>query len=352
MQVQQIKLVAISDQFLVHLPPDRTYENIKLEDCIALLNPQAKSQARSKGLLLLADGQRFPGEAALNAKPQAETLAWNHPRLGRIDVPFKLIQSVLLTAEAVAPAPGKTDVVLLANGDKQEGFVTALGNPITLEVEHDGQRQNIDIPLNLVAAVTLVAPKQPPSGRRIWFEDGTVIDVQSIAVGDDGFVRLTGSSLASGTLPTGVGLSQIAAILLDPKGMIPLATLTPSRVEGPPLRYVLPKPQVLDPNAPLGLSKIEIRGPLVVRYTLPVGCQRFTAEAELPREARQWGDYDLVIRTNDDEVFRSHLNDATPTATINVPVTGRELTIELTQGAHGPIQDQLILNRAMLLNKP
>src|SRR4030095_15515328 len=133
----------------------------------------------------------------------------------------------------------------LGNGDKQEGFVTELGNPITLEVTRGGQKQKISIPLNLVAAITMVAPKQPvsPGTKRIWFDEGTVIDVQSINVGDDGRVRLTGSSLASGTQPTHVGLSQIAAVLLDPKGMTPLASLTPSRIEGPVTRYVLPKPK-------------------------------------------------------------------------------------------------------------
>ena len=33
----------------------------------------------------------------------------------------------------------------------------------------------------------------------------------------------------------------------------------------------------------------------------------------------------------------------------NVPLRGSELTIEPTQGKHGPIQDRLVLERAMLL---
>lgn len=348
-QVQTIRLTAMDDQYVVHLPADKDWEKVALSECIALLNPQVVSKARSRGLIILADGQRLPGEAVTSVKPPPDALAWNHPWLERIDVPLKLIESVLFTPDAEVPAPAKFDVLMLANGDRQEGIVTALGNPISIEVTRNGQGQIIDIPLARVVAITMVAPRLPPSGRRIWFDDGTVIDVQSITVGDDGFVRLAGSSLAAGTQPTRAGLSQIAAILLDPQALIPLATLAPSRIEGSSTRYVLSKPHLIDPGAPLGLSRLEYRGPIVVRYTLPPGCQRFTAEAELPIQSRQWGDYELIVRSEDQEVFRNRLNADNSTALINVPITGRELTIELTQGARGSIQDQLILNRAMLL---
>jgi len=47
----------------------------------------------------------------------------------------------------------------------------------------------------------------------------------------------------------------------------------------------------------------------------------------------------------------ARLNAETPEATISIPVTGRELTIEVAAGARGPIQDHVILTRAMLLRK-
>ena len=349
MQVQPIRLTAISDQYVEHLPQDKSWEKIPLKECVALLNPQAAIKPRTAGMLLLADGQRLPGEAWVGSEAAPETLAWSHPWLGRVDVPLKLIDSMVLTPTASAPAPGELDVVLLANGDRQEGLVMAIGSSITLEVERAGKKQNIDIPIELVSAITMIAGKQPPTGKRIWFDEGSVIDVQSIAVGDDGYVRLSGSALVAGTQPTRVGLSQIAAILLDPQGMIPLATLAPSRIEGPATRYMLPKPQETNPNAPLNLSSLQYQGPLVVRYALPVGVQRFVAEAELPRGSMEWGDYELIIRSNDAEVFRGHLNAANPAASINVALAGRELTIEIAEAGNGPIQDQLLLHRPMLL---
>jgi hypothetical protein len=191
----------------------------------------------------------------------------------------------------------------------------------------------------------------------VWFVDGTVVDVQTLAIGADGLLRMTSAwmtgdatNASSATAPGHrQTLAQIAAILLDANALIPLSTLTPSRVEGPATRYVLPKPQSLSANAPLNLSDIEMRGPLVVRYALPAGCQRFTAEAELPRNSQQWGDFELVVRSNDAEVFRGRLNAMTPGITINVPTPGRELTFELLPGVNGPVQDLLLLRRPMLL---
>jgi hypothetical protein len=358
LQVQTIRLSEIDNQFIIHLPRDKNWAQIPVQECIALLNTNAAPQPKQRGMLVLVDGQRLPGEAASGSKTQGETLAWSHPWLGRVEVPLNSIATVTFTAKAVPPTPGQGDVVLLANGDRQEGLIVSLGNPITLEP--NGATESVDIPLELVSSVTMVSSPQPPKGRRIWFFDGTVIDVQTLAVGADGLLRMTsawstGAAEESGatSMTTAAmqrqGLSQIAAILLDPNALIPLSTLVPSRVEGPATRYVLPKPQAMSENAPLNLSDIEVRGPLVIRYALPAGCQRFTAEAELPQSSRQWGDLELVVRSDDQEVFRGRLNAMTPAININVPTPGRELTFELLPGANGPIQDHLVLRRPMLL---
>lgn len=369
-QVREVRLAAINDQSIVIMDAGPGWVTLDLRQCVALLGPDsaaAESSMRpARGMIVLADGQRLPGEAVTGATSPPDTLAWNHPWLGRVDVSFNAIASVLLTADAVAPAPGDADVVLTANGDKQEGFVTAIGENITLDVGEGANRQTVAIPLDRVTAITMIAPRQPGTGRRVWFTEGTVLDVKSIAVGDDGYVRMTGGTLLDrngdagsvganqpSSTPPRVGLSDIAAMLFDRDALLPLASLTPSRVEGPATRYVLPKPTLLNPDAALGLSAIDFSGPLVTRYALPAGCERFIAEAELPRDMRAWGDCELIVRSDDAQVFRARLNAMTPTAAINVPLPdkkgGRELTIEVTAGAHGPIQDLVRLHRPMLL---
>ena len=350
-QVKSVRLASMNDRTLVHMEESRGWVNVDLNQCVALFSPAATEDVHrpALGAVVLADGQRLPGEAVVGAPPQGETLAWNHAWLGRVDVPLRLIASVVLRSDVTAPAPGNNDIVLLVNGDRREGFVTAIGDPMTIDEGEGAAAQTVQIPLERVAAITMVAPPQTGTGRRVWFTEGTVLDVQSIGVGEDGYVRLSGSALGGGTQPSRVGLADIAAILFDRHTLVPLASLAPTRVEGPITRYVVPKPTMLDPEAALGLSGIEYSGPTIVRYALPEGCQRFVAEAELPRKSRSWGDCELIVRSDDQQVFRAHLNAATSTASVNVPLKGRELTIEVGAGAHGPIQDTLLLHRPMLL---
>lgn len=350
LEVSGVRLTALNDAAAIQ----RERSPVKVSDCIALINPSpTPSTSKSTGRLSLADGQRFPGEPAetTSAKAGGEVFAWNHPWLGRMEVPLKLIQTIALQSGANTLPPAASDAIVLLNGDRYDGFIMALGQPVSIEVDQGGRREVINIPLDRIATISMITPRQQPKGRRIWFGEGTVLDVQSITVGDDGVVRLGGSTLVPGTQVTRMGLGEIAAILFDGKALLPLATIAPSRIEGPVTRYVVPKPRVMDGSAPLDLSRIELRGPVVARYALPAGVTRLAAEAALPEGRREWGDCEVVVRSDDTEVFRARLNGATPSASINVPLAGRELTIEVTQGAHGPIQDTVVLKRAMLLRR-
>ena len=235
---------------------------------------------------------------------------------------------------------------MLTNGDRLSGFITSLGDAITIEVEIDGALQRLRIPLERAVAVGLVTPAQSPAGRRLWFIDGTKLDASGLSVADDGFVRLV-TAWTEGS--TQVRLSDMTAILFDPAALMPLARITPSSPTSPVPRFFVPPPRRLDDDAPLDLARLEYRGPLLVRYPLPPGCVRFAAEAILPRSARQWGDCELVVRDDDREVFRTRLNAEEPRAVVNVPLRGSELSIEFTQGANGPLQDRVVLTRAMLL---
>jgi hypothetical protein len=216
----------------------------------------------------------------------------------------------------------------------------------------------MNIPLERVTAITMIAPRQIGTGRRVWFSEGTVLDVQSIAVGDDGYVRMAGGPFmgrldardrGADAEPPRIGVSEVSAMLFDREALVPLASIQPTRVEGPATRYMLPRPALLEADAALGLSTMELSGPVIARYALPAGCQRFVAEAELPQDMRTWGDCELIVRSDDEEIFRAKLNANSPRASINAAIRGRELTIELAAGDHGPIQDLVRLHRAMLL---
>ena len=348
--VQIVEVAEIGPQFLVFREDGGGWTSVSRRQCVALLKLDAVVVPRVQGWLRLADGQRFPGQAMSGAPVADGVFVWSQSSwLGRMHVPLDRVASVTLSGGATVPSPGEADVLVLANGDRVEGVVPALGDPISLEVSNDdGDRTVFDLPLGRVRAVRMVTPEQKPIGNRLWLIDGTIVDVQRVMLGDDGFYRLEGVPFA-GEAPGRIGLDTVAAVLFDPNALVGFSSLVPRRVEGPPTRYVVPPPVALDDHAPLSLSRVEFRGPVTAHYVLPAGATYFAAEAQLPETARAWGDCLLKVRNGDREVFSERLNAETPTASIGVRLTGSTLTIEVAEGSAGPIQNRVILLRGLIL---
>jgi hypothetical protein len=146
-----------------------------------------------------------------------------------------------------------------------------------------------------------------------------------------------------------IELAGVAAVLFNAEALLPFASMRPRRVQGPPTRYRVPEPTAMPDRTALGLSPVEFRGPVSATYVLPDGALWFSAEAKLPVLAREWGDCVLVVRDDDRQVVSVRLNAERPTASIGVSLTGSVLTIEITEGTAGPIQDRVVLERAMIL---
>ncbi len=350
MPVQIVEVAEIGARRLVFREDGGSWVSVSRQRCVALLNTDALIAPRRQGWLQLADGQHFPGQALSGARVTDDVLVWSQSSwLGRMEVPLEDIGSVLFHGSAEVPPPGDADVLLLANGDLVEGFITALGDPVSLELANsDDDTASIDLPLGRVHAVRMVTPPQKPAGRRLWLIDGTVVDVKQILLGDDGFYRLEGVPFTE-EAPQRVSIDGVAAVLFDQDSLVPFADLRPRRIEGPPTRYIVPAPKSLDDQAPLGLSPMEFRGPITVQYVLPTGARYFAAEAELPPVARAWGDCVLIVRDDDRTVFTARLNAEAPVATIGVRLSGSTLTVEITEGAAGPIHDQVVLLRSLIL---
>jgi hypothetical protein len=353
--VETVVVAEIGPHRLVHRDSSAGWVTVPREQCVALLDAEAIIVPRRQGWLRLADGQRFPGQALSGSRPQDGVLVWVQSSwLGRMEVPLDRIESVTFVGGASVPAPGDADTLQLANGDRLEGFVTALGDPITVEVLNgDGSGpKTIELPLDRVVSVRMVTPAQEPSGNRLWLIEGTVVDVQDVILGDDGLFRLEGMPLVVDEQALRIEVGAVAGVQFDAQGLIPFAVITPSRVEGPPTRYVVPAPTVLDEFAPLGLGRVEFRGPVSVQYLLPAGSAYLSAEAALPIWARSWGDCELIIREDDRQIFSARLNGDQPTAVIGVPLDGSRLTVEVTEGSGGPVQDRVVLLRALVLVEP
>lgn len=349
-RVQQGELAEIDERSLVIGNRDRGWSTVDLAECVALVQEEVRPGRPHEGVLWLADGQRFPGEALSGSRAAAGVFVWNHSTwLGRLEVPLDRIASVVLVPGATLPAPARGDVLALANGDRIEGFVESLGDPVSIRVGEGAAAQLLEVPLDRVTALRVVTPRGKPSGRRLWLRDGTVVDVVSVSVADDGVMRLNGLPFMGDSQPKQLNLSALVAILFEHRTLVPFTHLELLDRSAPPSRYSVPEPEALDESAPLGLSRVALRGPLSVRYRLPAAPVFFTAEARLPESARAWADCDLVVRDDDTEVLRVHLDAAHPVAAVDVALSGATLQLQITEGRNGPIQDTVILHRAMLL---
>jgi hypothetical protein len=349
MRVQTVEVAQIG-QRLVFREDGGGWASVAIDRCVALLRTDAVIIPRQQGWLTLTDGQRFPGQALSGARVAQDAFVWNQSSwLGRMEVPLDHVASVVFDPGATVPPAGDQDVLLLVNGDSVEGFVTALGDPVSLELpDDDNGPTSIELPLDRVHAVRMVSPPREPAGQRLWLVDGTIVDVERVVLGDDGYYRFEGVPFTEqGSVR--IAPAGVVAVLFDPGALVPFASLQPRRVEGPPTRYVVPRPEVHEGTVALGLSEVEFRGPLAAHYVLPRGATYFGAEARLPESARAWGNCVLRIRDNDREVFTATLNAETPTALIGVRLTGSTLTVEVTEGSGGPIQDRVVLARAMVL---
>ena len=343
-----IELAELQDHSLVIGNRDEGWKSVRLEECVALVHVENLAKLPHSGLLQLTDGQRFSGEALPGARAAAGVFVWNQSGwLGRMHVPLDRIDTVTFAGGVDPPAPGQADVIALANQDRMEGFIDTLGDPVVILA--GDPPESIEVPLEHVDAVNMVTGRQTPTGTRLWLSDGTVIDVRRIQVADDGVVRLSGLPLLADTGPRELRLRSLVAVLFDLEVMVSFADLEMLEKTGPPTRYVVPDPEVLDTVAPLGLGRVVFSGPLRVRYRLPSTPVHFSAHAALPETARRWSDFELIVRDDEAEVFRARLNPANPEAEIELTLEGASMQIELTEGNDGPIQDHVIFHRAMLL---
>lgn len=346
-----IRLVEINDRQLVYTLDTENWKTVELSDCIGLLSLDASVSSGQAGCLFLADGQVLPGRLVLDAPSSESTVRWHHPRLGRASIPVDQVCAISLSGsvDGCSTEVHDSDVVVLANGDRLEGFVAEFADPLILEVDAPAGVETRRLPMAQIASLHLVTKHRRPEGTRLWFDDGTVINTRTLRAGDDGIVRMSWQWPDHPDPNPPLKLEEVRAILFDASLVWPLSSVEPSRVEGPETRYYIPRPAVTAGDAPGGLDSITFCGPIAVTYELPRGASRFAADAVLPETARGLGDFELVIGVDGEEVFRRRLNSASPRAQINVPVAGSELTIEIAEGANGPVQDQLRLDLPAIL---
>ena len=312
---------------------------------------------RNRGLLHLRDGQRIPGVLAGRPAEAADAVAWVQTPVGEMQIP---LDDIRLIVPSVERDPGPVDLaegdrVVLANGDRLEGFVDTITDRVAVITGEGPEERRVEVPIDRVVAVRLVSSDAEPGLVRAWFGDGLVVDAESVAAGEpaadaaDIGVELDGRRVGGDLVP--VGLGDLTAVVLDTRRIRGLAQLELARVEAVGPRHHIEPPLVLEPMAAAGLGTVELRGPMSATWIVPDGATRFVAAVSMPEVARAWGDLDLVVLDGREERLRVTVNGPHPELAIDVPLSAadRRLTIRLEAGRHGPVMDRVRLSLPRVL---
>jgi len=159
---------------------------VRWTECLGVFfdGVEARGPVETGGsVAVLADGRRIPGRAEANASG----MRWRQRWLGAIELPQSSVRWISFDGEAPATSIVDADVVRLRTGDRLEGFVSRLSDPLVIEPREAGSATHV--PLSNVQSVAFVTAEveRDAARRRVWLEDGTVIDAETVELnGRDG----------------------------------------------------------------------------------------------------------------------------------------------------------------------
>lgn len=280
-------------------------------------------------------------------------------------IPLESVRRIVLprimnTNQARPPlAVEAEDVVRLTNGDTLRGFLADYGSTTTIELD-DGT--TIDTPINVLDEITLANPSESPEGMRLWLTGGNIVDAQTLTTSDQSKAGVLSVTLEHGRITAfnagsaaseadnadaglrfEIGRELIEALSFDTGDLVPLASIEARAIE---------RSLEIDTTstAALGARDIHMPGPMTATWPIPRGATRLALTAELPIQARTWGNLDLIVLIDGTERERHTLYAESPEAHIRLDIeNAHDLTITLDEGAFGPVQDRVTLREAVLL---
>jgi hypothetical protein len=345
---------------------------------IALLSAELPLQR-----LDLVDGQRLVGRIAPDpddppaTAKDAETVRFTHDRLGALAVPLDRVRRFSAEPRRVGDLShedlsGPADVVLLANGDRLEGLVARLGPAVAVDCEpvvRPGSRpgaaprpEPVSVDIDQVLVARLVNPPARMTGARVELADASVLAATTVhAAADAAQLAVLPALAPAGSPPAPLPLSDLAGVVPDASRVVALASLPIAAQERAPGRLPGPGASVVsEEDAPLGAADILVPGPMRVEWELPKGATRLLGQLRLDESAMAWGDCTVVLSVApsggtapDREIARAALNSGNPAAPVAADLPpwkpGDRLRLRVQSGPRGPIQDRVLLRRALIL---
>lgn len=307
----------------------------------------------------LVDGQRL---AVQWLGADGQTLHVRHALLGEMWVN---VEDLLALTRGTMKEPSRRlagDLVVLANGDRIEGFVATVGGS-SIEIQTEHADATIMLQADRVVGLYLNNPARPngPTGHLVHLKDGSAVLASKLEIADGQLLLETPApqwpEAGLETKPRSkpdpdvrqIALEQVERIDLASEGgrLVEVIELDGQVIAGGEV-FTLPMPPQVCPDGVL------LHAPVTLAYELPERTAQFAATAELsihpedPDGSLQWADFQLTIRVDDRVLLRHRITGQDPRVSIRVPVHGRKLTIELDPGANGPVMDRMLLRDAIL----
>lgn len=346
--------------------PTLLAQRMPLARCIAVMR-DASAPVGGSPVMLLADGQRFPGEVRVRNDGSKDVgLGWKHRWFGEMPADIDSLRALLLQPDARPPANGAADRIVLANGDTLEGVILELG--ATIQLDRGAGASNAGdatttVPLGRIAAIGFITPELPHEGHRMWCLDGTIVRASPRMDPESGLLVLerprtaqpehapdAGTPRRAQPTPT-ARPDEVLGFSPAPARVKALAEVPPKEVaaSGTTPRCYVERPETTAGVWPLGAAPIALRGPAIARFAMPTkGCS-IVAELEVVDADRRWTDFEIVVRDGTKEILRQHMVATSPPVALRAIVESDELSIEVTEGERGPIRDAIEIRRALLI---
>ncbi|MBX3354064.1 MAG: hypothetical protein KF724_00020 [Phycisphaeraceae bacterium] len=311
----------------------------------------------------MATGERLPGRLEANASGVRLLHRW----LGAVDLRADSMQWLSLDGGPAVTARPDADSVRLRTGDRLDGFVSQIADPIAIEALAGGAVTRL--PIESVQSIAFVsgAPDRKPGARRIWFNEGTTLDATGLALKGDRLL-IDGVAAANGKR-LDIPLRRLAGISGDLQGeaLVHRPMKAVESEQSSVLRYAMTPPDfitwrgervALDTGMPpsadeidawvLGVPAVGFDGPATLRVEVSRP-SILSLRLNLPRDRASLGDFELIVRNGDRELSRQRFNRLSRTVAVVAPVDPPAVEFEIIDTGGGAIQDGVMMERAMLL---
>jgi hypothetical protein len=296
----------------------------------------------------LLDGQCVIGGFAVDEG----RLGWRSELLGILQMDLERT-SMIGSPSAVVRESVSTDQLFMVNGDRVEGFITALDPDKGVGVERKrtaGAASEVSWhPFGSVTLLQLSGRSERGSGWRLWLRDGSIVDVAGWSR-DGAVVRLEAPRLPGAARSVSLPWSMVRGIRPPQGGPQPLATQPWSASDGEPRgRLVAAEARVINDNAPLGLQPMELAGPGRFTCPLPAGESRVHLVLELPERLRNCGGCSVALRVGSEERVRATLSVEHPRVEWNQSIDAGSFEIDVEPGSNGALGSTLLLRESWAL---